>query len=337
MSFYKNRPWNPGYAVPGYVDAEPFGRGTLTTEQLRRKTYSLPPKDWTAGYALPANVQDETAGQGTIETKQIRRRTISQWIPDFLMDRNAGDTMAMVESPNGMGAVEIDAVPLQKPGYPGDPIAAYGREVAAYVMSAVQSVRPSERTEALRTLFNRIDPELWQNVAVKAEYFENQGLKSQFALQRALAASVSDGFARELAQIGLSGQMPRTGQAALAAFGCHEAMGSFWDKVTSGAGSVLNFTAKAGRTISKLGCRVLSSPGAGYAAGAASAAAGVPPQAGVAGAQIAASACGGSSGAPAPAPAQPQIIMMQQPASSLPILPIAIGGAAILAVLLLRK
>lgn len=41
MSFYHlPHPWNPGYAIPKYVMAEPPGRGTFTTTWLPRRTIS---------------------------------------------------------------------------------------------------------------------------------------------------------------------------------------------------------------------------------------------------------------------------------------------------------
>ena len=41
MSFYHQpHPWNPGYAIPKYVLAEPPGRGTFTTKWLPRGTIS---------------------------------------------------------------------------------------------------------------------------------------------------------------------------------------------------------------------------------------------------------------------------------------------------------
>ncbi len=41
MSFYHlPNPWNPHYAIPDYVMAEPPGRGTFTTAWLPRRTIS---------------------------------------------------------------------------------------------------------------------------------------------------------------------------------------------------------------------------------------------------------------------------------------------------------
>jgi len=41
MSLYHlPRPWNPGFAIPAYVQAEPPERGTFVTAQLPRGTIS---------------------------------------------------------------------------------------------------------------------------------------------------------------------------------------------------------------------------------------------------------------------------------------------------------
>lgn len=53
MSFYHlPHPWNPGFAIPKYVMAEPMERGTFTTRQLPRRTISTLPPDY---LARPAN------------------------------------------------------------------------------------------------------------------------------------------------------------------------------------------------------------------------------------------------------------------------------------------
>jgi hypothetical protein len=336
MSFYKNA-WAPGLAIPKYVDGEPFGRGTFTTEYLRRRTFLAPPAGWTAGYAIPQNVKDAPPGTGSLTTKQIKRRTISEWIPDGLMHRGKGDGVVLAQTPpggalSGLGAVDITTAPVQTPGFPGDPIAQYGRELAAYIINLVKMLPASERIEAMRASLEQIDPKLWNAVASKAEALEKKGVASKTALQRALAASLADGFAREIIQIGLTGKVPRSGQVGATAFGAPEPLGGFWSKLKGVAKSV-------GNKMESLGCKVLNSPVAGYAAGVAGTSAGIPPTVGAAGVQLAASAACGSGGAAAPAAAPaPAPYPYPPPASGLPIVPIAIGGVAVIAaVLLLRK
>lgn len=49
MPFYHQpHPWNPGYAIPKYVLAEPPGRGTFTTKWLPRRTISQLVPDYLA-------------------------------------------------------------------------------------------------------------------------------------------------------------------------------------------------------------------------------------------------------------------------------------------------
>jgi len=49
MSFYHlPNPWNPGYAIPDYVMAEPPERGTFTTKWLPRGTISQVVPDFLA-------------------------------------------------------------------------------------------------------------------------------------------------------------------------------------------------------------------------------------------------------------------------------------------------
>jgi hypothetical protein len=385
MSLYKN-PWSPGYAIPGYVDAEPRGRGTFTTAQTRRRTISEPPKGWTGGYALPPNADDEPAGQGTITTKQIKRRTISQFIPDYLLDRVPGDALAFAQTdsgfgpedgelpgmsglgspftkaqilaaqrkgvflenfnPGGLGAVDITTRPVTLPGFPGDPIAAYGREIAAYIMQQIRGVHAPQRVAALRELFDKIDGSLWTTVAQKAEVLEAQGMSAKGALQRAMAASLADGFAREIVNIGLTGKVPTSGQAGIAAFGCATSLGSFWSKVKSASSDVLNFTKDVGKFVEKVGCRTLNSSAAPFAAGLAGQAAGVPAPVGAQGAVLARDVAGCSNGSSAPKSAPPAqymslapapVVYQQPPAPGFPLGMVALGGAAILGVYLMRK
>lgn len=49
MAFYQiPNPWNPGYALPDYVLAEPPGRGTFTTAMIPRGTVDVLPPDYLA-------------------------------------------------------------------------------------------------------------------------------------------------------------------------------------------------------------------------------------------------------------------------------------------------
>lgn len=89
-----------------------------------------------------------------------------------------------------------------------------------------------------------------------------------------------------------------------------------------GARKIVDVAGDIVDAVGDLACSVVSTEAGQLAAGAGAAAAGQPPQAGVAGAQIAAGLCTGPGGEPIPPPPPP---------SRFPVVPIAIGGAALLA------
>lgn len=87
MFFRRPHPWDPGYALPPHVLAEPPGRGTLTTNYRPRRSIDtggerVPP--WRSGYAVPDYILEEPLGRGVHTTKQLPRRTVSALIPDAL-------------------------------------------------------------------------------------------------------------------------------------------------------------------------------------------------------------------------------------------------------------
>lgn len=68
MSFYHlPHPWNPGYALPEYVQAEPPERGTFTTQWLPRGTISSVVPDYLAvpGRKLLGRADAQLSGLGT--------------------------------------------------------------------------------------------------------------------------------------------------------------------------------------------------------------------------------------------------------------------------------
>lgn len=83
MAFFQfPHPWDPRYALPGSVRAEPAGRGTLVTQGLRRGTIDTvrtPRGRW----AVPGYVMTES-GQGAITTAGLPRRFVDVKAPDYL-------------------------------------------------------------------------------------------------------------------------------------------------------------------------------------------------------------------------------------------------------------
>lgn len=345
MSFYRlPNPYNPGYAIPNYVMAEPPGRGVYTT-------------------------------------KYIRRGTIDTLVPDFLSGLGSlgGDTLGALGQ--ARGAPRRPAAPaalpatLPKPGFKGDPIAAYGLRVSEHIMRSIGEVDPGFRKVAMRAVLDQIDPSLWDRVSKKAEEFKQKGFSVKTAMTKALATTFSSGFAKEIARAGQTGTVPVRSQVGLALYGdeaveamacgMYEALGfSFSDigsglkkvgsavvggvkkgasavysggkwvgkKAAAGAKTAYKWGKKALSAIGKLGCAVLNSPAAPIAAGAASAAYGVPPQAGAIGVEVAkGTLC--KSGTPAATQAE---LMQEAPPpgapaekKKFPVVPVAIGAGAL--------
>lgn len=327
MAFYNlPTPWNPGYAIPAYVMAEPPGRGTFTTKWLERGTIDT----------LLPNVLGNGNGGSLQNPKGM----------GSLGGCSLGD---MVGPISGMGAV---APGLRKPGFAGDPIAAYGKRVAEYLTSTLSGVDPEMRKIALKALLDELDPALWPSVAAKAEKLKGtKGLDAKEALRRALAAALADGFARELLEAGRTGTVQTLSQVGVGTYGdpaVRLAMNGIWSSIKRGAskvGSAIKGAAKgatkgvstatnwAKKGLDKLGslaCSVLNSPAANMAAGAAAGATGIPPQVGAKGVEVGAGFCKQEQ-----IPAAPQEEL--QRSGGIGMTPLLVGGAALAAVLLLRK
>jgi hypothetical protein len=179
------------------------------------------------------------------------------------------------------------------------------------------------------------------------------------AVRAAIAEAAGEGFVRELVALGQGKQPAPRSLAGLGYFGpnaAYQALDGFFGKVWNTvkkvgkvaavglmpasalvvapkelgkvAKGVGKYAGKAIGAVSGVACKVLNSPAAPLAGGAAAAAFGAPPQAGVVGAQVGQSLCPAGTQPvqemPPPLPAPP----------SIPWVPIAIGGGALLLILL---
>lgn len=326
MFFRKPHPWDGNYAIPDNVMAEPPGRGTVTTKQRRRRTIDDPAiaPPWRPGYAYPAYVGQEPIGRGVYRTKYRPRKTIDVLIPKYLGDD------------------ELDQG--------ADPIANFGQRVASHIMGSVKHLPVDQRKQALKAVFDQLDPKLWGRVAARGKKLQQQGLSPKQALHQAIAASTSMGLLEEFIRVGQTGRVEVKSMLGLAAYGeasevivlegFQEAMGAWYNPlswVAKGVGKVTAKAAPAGlkaaewgkgviSTIGNLACNVAGSQVGQLAAGAGSAAAGAPPQVGQKGATLVASACADQPQVPVGPVAKPFPIWI----------PIAIGGAVILAVVALK-
>jgi hypothetical protein len=337
MFFRKPHPWDPGYALPANVLAEPPGRGTLTTGYMRRKTIDAPavPPPWRTGYAYPDYVGKEPLGRGVYRTKYMPRKTVSTLIPKYL---------------GGLGDVD----------YERDPIAIFGRNVSAHLMSSIYTLPPNLRKPALRALFDQIDPKLWGRVSAKAsKLMRERDMGPMEALEKAIAASTSMGLLEEFIALGrgktpkpksflglgaygeeaevivLEGAMTALGfcgpicLAKKAGSGIKGAVTGIGGALKGGAEQVGGWASSAVKAIGSLACGVAGSGLGQQAAAAGAMAAGAPPQVGAKGAEVMQGMCGQKGVQPT----------MPPPAAKagIPILPIAIGGAALVAVVLLAR
>ena len=289
------------------------------------------PHPWDPQYAIPDYIKAEPPGRGVHYTKYMPRKTIQSLIPQYL-------------------GADPD---IPDPGSKNDSITAFGQEVAGYVMSTIKNVPPHMRRQAMKALFNQLDPTLWDRVAKKAAQFQKRrdyGAKK--ALQAAIATSVSAGFAKELVKLGRTKRMPpMNSMLGLGLYGeaaQQVVLEGFWSTMKDVVSAPLTGTkwvagkgwsaAKQGSSwakdaASKIGsvaCRLVQTSAGKVGAAAGSAAMGAPPEVGMIGAQVAGELCGGNQVGPpgAPLPAAP---------SAFPIVPVAIGGAALLGVLLLTR
>ena len=326
----KRYPWNAGYAIPEYIQNE--GNAVLTTKQLPRGTYSLPPSDLKmGGYALPPNVIAETPGQGTFTTGYYPRRQI-----ESLPGSPFRESLSGVES-------QPASIPLKD-----NPLFAFGRKSANWFVAAIKNVPAGSREEAARRLLNALEPGLFAKVTKDANKFMARGDSPEEALRKALAARFSDGIVKELIATGKNGKVK---PQSLFGLGCTCMQGQtptagLWDSIKDvgkkagrvGAGvftlglsekGVRDFIGDGLKKVGDYACVALNHPLAEVGAAAAAGAKGAPPQVGQTGVNVARNiAC--PSG---------QIPVYVPPPSQTPewVMPAVVGGGVLLAVIALRK
>jgi hypothetical protein len=374
MPFYHQpHPWRPGYAIPKYVLAEPPGRGTFTTQWLPRRTISnVMPKfaavpeskpEALSGsnyWAVPDYVLAEPPGRGTFTTKWLPRRLAPTIVPDYIK-KPALSGLGATGATSATSATNYELVPLGGLGN-GDPIKAYGERAAEWIVFAIKGVPADERAAALRTLLDTVDKSLWVTVSNRATKLKAKGVPVKVAMQRALASSLSDGMAKELIQVGKGNKIKKVSLLGLGVYddapaqAMYEALGAWWNpvdwaksaasgikkigKTTWGtikgtASSAKSFVGKGLEKLGALACAVANNPAAGTAAAGAATASGAPPQAGAAGVAIAQGLCAKEE----QAPATQEELTTPGGVTGAPgwVLPAAIGGAALVLVLVLRK
>jgi hypothetical protein len=348
MQYRRPHPYNPHYALPDHVMAEPPGTGTFTTAYSPRGTYTERPRGWTGGYAQPAYIEAEPSARGAMMTHWLPRR----WLP--------------MPIPEALGA--DDDV---RPGFVGDPIASYGQRVSQYLMRSLQVLPVEVRRRALQALLNNIDPTLDATITERATHYRDRGMDPKHALRSAIASSMSEGLAKEIIAYGRGKKpLPVQSQLGLGYYGSIAGLGAWWNpvdavkavggaikdaaaatgsgiargaqatgrgvstaaswswgKTKGAAGQVYDWGKSAAVFLGKASCTVLTSDLAPVAGAAAAGALGVPPQAGAAGVQIAGGLCPKDEKAPSaeplPVPATPSFPSWLLPAG-------IVGGGLVL-------
>lgn len=307
--FQSKHPWNAGYDIPRYVQAEPQGRGVFITKQLPRGTFGPVPKQsrqiWNrTKWASPDYAQGRY-GKNPLVTKMIPRRTVSLLAPDpFARPLGSLDGSTLGDASGGVLSGSTLGTPSPiAPSF--DPILAYGKQSANWIVAEVMKLPPSRRKAELEGLFRAINPALSAEVEKKAAMYQKKGHAPREALRRAIAASLANDMVEDFKRLGAP-----------------EALAGFWSKVGSVVTKPFSLAAKGVSKLGSIACQVTKSP-AGVVAGGA-----VGGPAGAAGVQVAAGMC--------PAGTQPIQQVAAAPSSSFPIVPVAIGAGALILVLALK-
>ncbi len=112
----------------------------------------------------------------------------------------------------------------------GDPIVTYGKESARFLIARSRALPPRERKAALKKVLDAIDPSLWSRAEHRAGKAMGVGMPPEQALERGLAAAMSDGAIRELVQVGQKKQAPRLRSLlGMGCFGCGAVLGDIAD------------------------------------------------------------------------------------------------------------
>jgi hypothetical protein len=229
MQFRLPHPWDPQYALPANVVAEPPRFGTITTAYTPRGTYDWPEEEappWAPEYAYPPYLDAEIPGAGVYRTKPLPRRHVDALVPNYLSgvgfdDLDERTTMRTSPEMNIKAGEQWLAAAARRYGtsfgtlgdYPhtgsppparlaNDAIGQFGRDAARGILARLGPVPAEERKTALRTLLDYVEPGLWKRVTDKANEYQKAGAPPDEALERALASQLSFGLLQQILRAG---------------------------------------------------------------------------------------------------------------------------------------
>jgi hypothetical protein len=204
--------WSPKYAYTDGVRVEDLQRGTFTTRQQPRGSYDDP---WVSsqGYLVPNYVMQTPYGQGAVVTKWMPRGT-APYVAHWFQTPRAKIVAQTKASGDGNNYHIEQGNPSQ------DPMRKYGRQVADHVIRSIRKLPKQHRRNAMKQLFDRIDPRLFTRVHATASKARAAGIPAPRALHHAIATEFRSGMARELTQLGQTGRVRTASQVGLGCFGC---------------------------------------------------------------------------------------------------------------------
>lgn len=206
MSFYHlPHPWNPGYAIPRYVMAEPPERGTFTTQWLPRGTIPGLIPDY---FANPMGAKKilgredaNLSGLGSLSGSTLAGSTLRG-------STLRGSTLAG----SSLGATEYQIEPLGNGNGNGNGRArfdTYGYNTARGMIKQIRKLPAQHRGTAMRQAMDRIDPTLRSRCEAYATAAQKAGVAAPAALEQGLARALSEGLLTELARLGSSRGLPQ--------------------------------------------------------------------------------------------------------------------------------
>lgn len=359
----KRNPYNPGYALPGNVLDEPFGRGVLVSKGLPRKTISTLQPDWletgrqAMGHTEGVFADGHGKGGGGIFSSPAGQGVLgSAHSEGIFADGHGKGGGGIFSSPAGQGVLGGNILDA-KIGGSGDPIAEFGKQGAALVMQGVKGVPIAARKEMMKAILDSIDTKLYTMVADRTEKLQKEkGYPAALAMEKALAAAFANRYLAQLVDIGKQG--PEAGMKGLVGLGTahgqcrccqnlerHIAMGGLWGTLKGFGKKVVGIPYAAGKKVlkglGKLACVASSSGALTAVAAAGGTVAGGPigGSAGAKGAAIASALC--AKKGPGAMVSEEEIeaaMEAKKIKAGFPVLPVVIGGGALLlAVMLLRR